>query len=205
MSCEGACAHAHVRCAVTRVRVRAKSILESVRDVRACGPFMGVRCAIALLHLFAHFFGTKLPVILCFRTFFPTLEHPFLFWIILFYFRTSFFCFGTHQTIKMMKNCWKKFEKLMEIDWKIAEVRVRVQIATTSDWVCAHVCVRTLIWMCEVRACDPKNRRNSHLENTYGLFCVLASEALQKPARRDWSVDGTVRLLHMYFGLGSMY
>ena len=39
MSCEGACAHAHVRCAVARVRVRAKSILESVRDVRACGPF----------------------------------------------------------------------------------------------------------------------------------------------------------------------
>ena len=34
MSCEGACAHAHVRCAVARVRVRAKSILESVRDVR---------------------------------------------------------------------------------------------------------------------------------------------------------------------------
>ena len=39
MSCEGACAHAHVRCAVTHVCVRAKSILESVRDVRACGPF----------------------------------------------------------------------------------------------------------------------------------------------------------------------
>ena len=39
MSCEGACAHAHVRCVVARVRVRAKSILESVRDVRACGLF----------------------------------------------------------------------------------------------------------------------------------------------------------------------
>ena len=39
MSCEGACAHAHVRCAVARVRVRAKSILRSVRDVRACGSF----------------------------------------------------------------------------------------------------------------------------------------------------------------------
>ena len=48
MSCEGACAHANVRCEVARVR--AKSILESVRDVRACGPFLGVRCAIALLH-----------------------------------------------------------------------------------------------------------------------------------------------------------
>ena len=39
MSCEGACVHAHVRCAVAGVHVRAKSILESVRDVRACGPF----------------------------------------------------------------------------------------------------------------------------------------------------------------------
>ena len=39
MSCEGACAHAHVRCAVARVCVRAKSILKSVRDVRACGSF----------------------------------------------------------------------------------------------------------------------------------------------------------------------
>ena len=39
MSCEGACEHAHVRCAVARVRVRAKSILKSVRDVRACGSF----------------------------------------------------------------------------------------------------------------------------------------------------------------------
>ena len=25
------------------------------------------------------------------------------------------------------------------------------------------VCVRTLIWMCEVNACDPKKGRNSHL------------------------------------------
>ena len=35
MSCEGACAHAHVRCAVACVRVRAKSILKSVQNVRA--------------------------------------------------------------------------------------------------------------------------------------------------------------------------
>ena len=60
MSCEGACAHAHVRFVVARVRVRAKFILESVRDVRACGTFLGVRCVIALLHTFAHFLGTKL-------------------------------------------------------------------------------------------------------------------------------------------------
>ena len=38
MSCEGAFADAHMRCAVARVR--AKSILESVRDVRDCGPFL---------------------------------------------------------------------------------------------------------------------------------------------------------------------
>ena len=42
MSCEGACAHAHVRYAGAGVRVRAKSILKSVRDVRACGSFLGV-------------------------------------------------------------------------------------------------------------------------------------------------------------------
>ena len=43
MGCEGACAHAHVRCVVAHVRVRAKSIQKSVRDVRACGSFLGVR------------------------------------------------------------------------------------------------------------------------------------------------------------------
>ena len=55
MSCEGACAHAYVRRAIARVR--AKSILKSVRDVRAHGSFLGVRCATILLHTF----GTKLP------------------------------------------------------------------------------------------------------------------------------------------------
>ena len=55
MSCEGACAHAHVQCAVARVR--AKSILKSVQDVRACGSFLGVRCATVFLHTF----GTILP------------------------------------------------------------------------------------------------------------------------------------------------
>ena len=33
------CVRAHMRYAVARVRVRAKSILEGVRNVRACGPF----------------------------------------------------------------------------------------------------------------------------------------------------------------------
>ena len=55
----------------------------------------------------------------------------------------------------------------MKKEWK---VRVRVRSATTSNWVCAHVCVRTLIWTCEVRACDPKNGRNSHLENMWPFF-----------------------------------
>ena len=73
MSCEGACAHAHVGCAVARVRVCAKSILKSVRDVRACGSFLGVRCAITLLHTFWDKNTRK-----CF-----VLEHPFLLWNIL--------------------------------------------------------------------------------------------------------------------------
>ena len=34
------------------VRARTKSILESVQDVRAYGPFFDVRCATALLHTF---------------------------------------------------------------------------------------------------------------------------------------------------------
>ena len=88
MSCEGACAHAPVRCAVARVCMHAKSFLESVRDVRAGGPFLGLRCVIALLHTFAHFLGQNCKKMLCFRTFFPALEHPFLFWIISFCFRT---------------------------------------------------------------------------------------------------------------------
>ena len=45
----------------------------------------------------------------------------------------------------------------------LLKVRVRVRSATTSNWACAHVWVRTLIWTCEVHACDPKNGRNSHL------------------------------------------
>ena len=91
MSCEGACAH--VRCAVAHVRVCAKSILESVRDVRACGPFLGVGCAIALLYTFAHFLGQTCQKMLRFRTFFPALERPFLFLIIFFCFRTSYSVF----------------------------------------------------------------------------------------------------------------
>ena len=54
MSCEGACAHAHVRCAVARVR--AKSILASVRDVRAA-----LFRACDVRSHFCTLFGTKIP------------------------------------------------------------------------------------------------------------------------------------------------
>ena len=67
MSCEGACAHAHVRCAVARVR--AKSILKSVRDVRACD----VRSHFCTL------FGTKRTKNGIFFVLKTVLEHPFLF------------------------------------------------------------------------------------------------------------------------------
>ena len=89
MSCEGACAHAHVRCLVERVRVRAKSILESVRDVCACGPFLGVRCAITLLHTF----WDKLPenATFCLKNILE-LEFPILIWNIL-------SCFGSSYSV----------------------------------------------------------------------------------------------------------
>ena len=71
MSCEGACAHAHVRCAVACVHVRAKSILKSVRDVRGCAM-----CD----HIFSHFWNKI--AINCLKTYSstsnPVLEHPFL-------------------------------------------------------------------------------------------------------------------------------
>ena len=86
MSCEGVCAHAQVRCAVARVRVRAKSILKSVRDVRACGSFLSVRSAITLLHTFWNKTDKKWH----FSVLKTVLEHSFLFQNILFSFRTSF-------------------------------------------------------------------------------------------------------------------
>ena len=62
MSCEGACAHAHKRCAVARVRVRAKSILESVQDVRAVLYFGRAMCDCT----FAHFLGQNCQKMLLF-------------------------------------------------------------------------------------------------------------------------------------------
>ena len=49
MNCEGACAHANVRFAVARVR--AKSLLIHVCDVRACGHFSRVRRVTAISHV----------------------------------------------------------------------------------------------------------------------------------------------------------
>ena len=46
-------------------------------------------------------------------------------------------------------------------------VQVRVRSATTKELECAHMCVQTYIWTCDVRACDAKNGRNSHL----GDYC----------------------------------
>ena len=40
------------------------------------------------------------------------------------------------------------------------KVRVRVRSAIIIKLGCAHVCVRTDFWTCEVRACDAKNGRN---------------------------------------------
>ena len=89
-----------VQCADARVRVRAKSILKSVRDVRACGSFLGVRCATVFLHIF----GTKLPEN-------TILEHLFLLYNVLSCFRTSYFVL---EHPKMLKNCLKFAEKILK-------------------------------------------------------------------------------------------
>ena len=80
---------AHVRCAVARVRVRAKPILGSVRDVRACDP------------TFAHFLGQNCQKMLLFvlkiilelnRMSYPVLERPFLLCNVL-------SCFGSYSVL----------------------------------------------------------------------------------------------------------
>jgi hypothetical protein len=62
-----------MRYAVASVRVRAKSILKCVWDVRACGSFLGVPMCD---HTFAHF-SEHNDKISCFRTSFPVLKHLF--------------------------------------------------------------------------------------------------------------------------------
>ena len=52
VGCEGACTHAHKQFVVAHVHVHAKSILKRACCVRACGSFLGMRCAITLLHTF---------------------------------------------------------------------------------------------------------------------------------------------------------
>ena len=96
--------------------MRANSILKSVRDVRVCGLFLGVRCATVLLHTF----GTKLPEN-------AILEDPFLFWNILSCFRTPYF-------VLEYPKIAEKILKIAEKNWKIfnlPKVQVRVRSATT--------------------------------------------------------------------------
>ncbi len=126
-------------------------------------------------HTFAHFLGLNCQKMLLFvlktRMSYSILEHPFLFWIILFCFRTSYSVLNTLNHSANRKIAEKGLKNDEKKNWKIAEnfilpeVWVRVRSATTSNWVCAHVCVRTLIWTCEVRACDPKNGHNSRLDD----------------------------------------
>ena len=95
--------------------MRAKSILKSVRDVRACGSFLAVRCVTLLLHTF----GTKLPenailerlisiqnIFSCFRTSFPDLECLIMF-------------LNTRKMLKnvekLLKNSCKNIEKLLKL------------------------------------------------------------------------------------------
>ena len=62
-------------------------------------------------------------------------------------------------------------KKLLKKDLKIAEKHYFTKSAGAGA-KCDHfkLGVRTLIWTCEVRACDPKNGRNSHLVKTM-VFC----------------------------------
>ena len=98
MGCEGGCAHAHVRCAVARVR--AKRPLKHVCKVRAGGPFFHwshphtcdcTFCPLSKenLRIFLNFSLNRYKVAY-FRTFYSALEHPFLFQNALFCFRMSF-------------------------------------------------------------------------------------------------------------------
>ena len=96
---------------------------------------------------FAHFWNKI--VRKCYsRTSYPVLEHPFLLLNLL-------SCFRIPQKVEnLLKNCWKHTENLLKKYWKnvtLPKVWVQVRSATTSNWTC------------EVRACDPKKGRNSHL------------------------------------------
>jgi len=64
MSCEGACAHAHVRCAVARVRVRAKRLLKHVCEVCARGHFWPDHTPHTCDHTFCQLFKQKREIFL---------------------------------------------------------------------------------------------------------------------------------------------
>ena len=74
------------------------------------------------------------------------------------------------------------------------KVRVRVWSATTKELACAHVCVRTLIWTWEVRACDAKNRRNSHLAFKYGVTWEAIFLLNWNSFRKSWINFGKAKL-----------
>ena len=130
MSCEGASHTCDVRSRVCMCSWKCAGC--------ACvRPFLGRAHFCTLLHIF---WGQNCQKMLHFRTSFPVLEHLFLFWIILFCFRTSYSILEHHNlltiTIKILKSCWKKFEKLMKKEWK---VRVRCEVRPIQIG-CAHTC-----------------------------------------------------------------
>ena len=54
--------------------------------------------------------------------------------------------FWREQTLEISNTWYKIFEKLLKNGWKnvnLQKVRLRVRSATTLNWSCAHVCVRT--------------------------------------------------------------
>ena len=62
--CKGACAHAHVRCAVARVRVRAKRLLKHVCEVCARGHFWPDHTPHTCDHTFCQLFKQKREIFL---------------------------------------------------------------------------------------------------------------------------------------------
>ena len=120
-------------------KVRARTHMCDVRShVCVRNPFWKVcgMCVRAALFLtcdvrphFCTLFGTKLPenATFCLKNYsrtrmsYPVLEHLFLLWNILSCFRTSYsdlehliLFLNTKKTMKIMKSCWKKFEKLLK-------------------------------------------------------------------------------------------
>ena len=124
----------------------------------------------------------------CFRTSFPVLEHPFPvlehpFLVLERPLRTAY----SDLEIENPKNCWKNVN-LQKV------CGVRVWSATTLGGRCAHVCVRTYIWTCEVRACDPKKGRNPCLVNL--TWPILAQK---NSFSKMWLID------QLYIKLGLQY